>query len=352
MTIGYDWWYRTVSAVRYLDSVMDSISAGRSAAMIFPEKIPWEQDFVGAIRDRLRMYLDTRWLEVQSAAGVDSPGKFLMRSYLSKEDQELYWPPRHGSEAHFLGMSEHSPLHRRFLLLTDISAGKAPLWGAAVREYQEGFRAKFGENADCCIFILIIKCGFMQSAPELDVCRYSDYITDYDSLMFSMMRCSALQLSSGCRQYIAELASSLGDQQIELAGELAGYGEDLAKHPWRCAQEVFDRRGELYTEDRIRNAIWLAQIKVVYPKLEEERRGFITKYQKKLAAYMPLPNSLGEIITKPADLEIGQLFFIVNKHKFAGSDDFHRISSLRDVRNQLAHSSPMSYDMLTALNLV
>ena len=72
----------------------------------------------------------------------------------------------------------------------------------------------------------------------------------------------------------------------------------------------------------VETAVWKAQIKLVFPELEDFRRNLVQKYSDKIKNYLPITSSSGERIDKPSDVEIGQLFYIAGKGKFLNKNEF------------------------------
>ena len=88
------------------------------------------------------------------------------------------------------------------------------------------------------------------------------------------------------------------------------------------------------------------------PELEHFRRSMVRKYQSKLQSFLPMTDTLGERITDPGDLELGQIFYICRNAHFADKRDFDRLCSMRSARNLLAHGNAIPYDELKKLGIL
>ncbi len=81
--------------------------------------------------------------------------------------------------------------------------------------------------------------------------------------------------------------------------------------------------------------IWMAQLQVAFPLVEQERLEFITKWRQEIHDSLGRHNivQLFEKITEPEDLKIGTLAFMVNNGKIAIRNEAYkeRINFLREI---------------------
>ncbi len=110
-------------------------------------------------------------------------------------------------------------------------------------------------------------------------------------------------------------------------------------HPFR----IINKR------DFIKNKIWEAQLKVIFPLLEEERINLIEKHKEELE-YVLTSNEIlnrehGERIVNPYDLEIGVLDRMTNtpisknqnQLRLNSSKENNRLKLIHNLRNSIAH---------------
>ena len=74
--------------------------------------------------------------------------------------------------------------------------------------------------------------------------------------------------------------------------------------------------------------MWEAQIKIIFPKMEQFRSAFIRKHHEKLMGVMPVRNSNGETIYEPDELELGTLYFICNTKCHVEQKDYEKAAEL------------------------
>ena len=88
------------------------------------------------------------------------------------------------------------------------------------------------------------------------------------------------------------------------------------------------------------------QVRVLFPLIELERIKFIDYYYSEIQNVLDNEEirQYGEILTKPAEVEIGTLHFMVKTYKISmpSAEDRKRIETLRSYRNTIAHMGCLS----------
>ena len=89
--------------------------------------------------------------------------------------------------------------------------------------------------------------------------------------------------------------------------------------------------------------------------MENFRAELIRKYEIKLSRYLPIKSSNNDIVEKPSDLEIGQLYFICKENssqKITDRSEYEMLKKMREVRNTLAHWETLSYKQIKEINVL
>ena len=122
----------------------------------------------------------------------------------------------------------------------------------------------------------------------------------------------------------------------ELAGTDLECAERLSRDPLRRI---------LNSSDHPRERIWAAQVAVLLPLVERQRRWFLNAYQ----ALWQLPHVRKDRTTvrRLEDLEIGDLATQARSGRLLGVDR-DRLDWLRRVRNRLAHNAIVPWGTLTS----
>ena len=344
---GEVFWKRVPNAVRFLTDAVDELLCGKSVVMSFPSEVPWGDVMEDVLAENLAPYLDTRSFDRFRVQDVDRPGDFLLQRYFSERERQNYWPA-HGSVETFMAKNPNSPMHRRIICASEIRREHAMAWAASVSDY----RSHISDPDDAALFVLIASNADIPDSDIVAVLDYADYISDYDRLMLCMNLLAELNCSSLEKQYISELAVRMGGSCMEYAGQLAEHGKDLLCSPYTIFRSVFHNLPVDEAKELADQALWEAQIRIVYPELEHFRRDFIRKYQKKLANYLPIRDSSGENTTDVRDLELGQIYYICRNNHIAEKRDYDALCNMRDARNLIAHGNTIPYHDLKTLGIL
>lgn len=350
MTMGVTWWTGMVNAVRFLKHAENVLVEGKSVLLNFPSTPPWERILCQAVRENMSNLDFSRVFDEIDGSGVKDTGKYLFERYLMESEQNDYWEPTFGCYENYLAQQRGTKLNQRIVCVRGIASGDAPAWAQTVSTYHAAVQ-RDGEHA---VFLLLAQNASVHASESLACYSYTDYVSDYDCLMFCMTLLSAKHLGSLQKQYISEVAGNIANNNIEIAGALAQYGEALVKSPVAVVKEV--QQSQIWhmppTADDVNMAVWEAQIRMLFPKLEQFRRRFIDKYRKKLEQHLPIHSSDGERIESADDLELGHLYHLCKLHFLAEKEDFNQIYHMRAVRNRLAHWKPLTYEELHLNGLI
>lgn len=347
---GELWWRRLVNSARFLDDLKDALADDKSVLLLFDTDIPWLDIMTETLEQKLADANDNRTFDVLDVSKADDPGSYLMKRYCSKEEQKKYWPTTHGSPEKFLAQNNVTPLNKRYVCLTGIKPDDASKWTSSLSEYLENC-----ENVhEHGVFIIILEGVNVPVSKHLTAFRYDDYVTDYDCMMLCLTLVSDLKCSRAEKMYLCEVASNIAHNNVELAALLASRRTDLIQDPYKISAKVFEENEVKVTnlKERVRMAVWEAQIKLVFPKIENFRADLIRKYENKISRFLPIKSSNNDIVDKATDLEIGQLYFICRSQKIIDLPEFEMLKKMRDVRNTLAHWEALSYDQLTGINVI
>ena len=353
MTTGELWWNRLVNSVRFLDDIYDELMDEKSVLLLFDTDIPWQDIMIETIEQKLADRIDNRTLDTHDVSKVDSPGNYLMERYCSKDERKKYWPTTHGSPEKFLAQNRMTPMNKRFVCITGIKSDQTAKWVSSVKEYLENC----DQSQEHGIFILIGQGTGVAAAKQITAFRYSDYVTDYDCMMLCLTMVSDLSCSRAEKMYLCETASNIAHNHVEQAALLVSEKLSLIQDPVVTASEVYHENGIKVTniQETVRMAVWEAQIKLVFPKLENFRAGIIRRSEEKLQDYLPIRSSSNDIIARASDLEIGQLYYLCREHrvsKIVDNTELDMLRKMRDARNTLAHWETLSYDQLKELKMI
>jgi len=347
------WWSRLVNSVRFLDDIQDALTEYKSVLLLFDNDIPWQDIMIETIEARLNEHIDSKTFDVLDVSKVESPGQYLMERYCSKDERKKYWPTTHGSPEKFLAQNRATPLNKRYVCLTGVRPHKAADWVSSITEYLENCDS----TQEHGVFIIIVEGAGVSASKYLTAFKYSDYVTDYDCMMLCLTMVSDLSCSRAEKMYLCEVASNIAHNHVELAALLVSEKLKLLQNPTAVAESTYQENGIKVTnlQEVVRMAVWEAQIKLVFPKLENFRAEIIRKYEAKLQRFLPIRSSNNDKIDRAADLEIGQLFYVCKENrdsKITEYAEYEMIRKMRDARNTLAHWEILSYEQLKELGMI
>ena len=341
MFLGDIWWNQLPDSIHFYDSLKAELSAGMNVIYICKNPLPWLSSLYNKVQESLGEISSTKTLEHIRNENGCAPGKIILKKFCTDEIQANYWPGQ--SYAEYLASLDVTALNNKIIWVENINdAATAGSWIDFIKTYNKK-RPEGVENNQRAIFVLGCSGDY-----RLDVNK--DYITTctvpfdaFDKYMFCAMNTSDIKCSYYLKQYIAELAFNMGGDNLELCGELAIKGEELITTPNEIYKQVFQYFGKHpseYKKDEIlKSCIRVAQMKILFPVLEEKRLELIKKYREDLLCLLPVQDSLGEFVSIPENLEIGTLHHLYCRHNFRmDPKDQNSLFKYREIRNCIAHN--------------
>ena len=347
---GRIWWNRITNPAQFIEDTSDELISSESVILRLPEKLPWEEDFFESLRTSLEKYGSERTFKTVSAEGVTSPGDFLMEQFFTESERNKCWLPTYHTYENFMAQNSETVMNHRYVCVSNIEPGMVQDWVDSINSYLSSINDAKDERG---VFILIVRSSGEIEKGELKEYCYSSYVTDFDCLLFCQTLLSSQKLTTIQKEYISHLAFNIAGNDYELAGVFAGYGLELANHPYRTAEKVFADSGKKVTnlKEKVNSALWNAQIKVIFPRMENERRILVEKYYKDLKKCLPIKNINGDKIEDPLELEVGHIFMLANKRRFADWGDYRMLEIMKDARNALAHLEAISFTALEDMSI-
>ena len=334
------WWGQIGNSLRLLGRVTECLRDHKSAVLMMSMRFPWKERFYREIDIRRAPYGVNRRLKRIAWTGRGDPGQFVLTTLCPLDVQADYWPGQTYGE--YLGSRRNLAINDYDIWVTGVH-NKQDLtkWADFVTRYHAA--AKDAEP-HAAFFI-------EYDGPDMkpgSVERISCQVERYDCRVFCLEMAAELS-QAPLRDYLAELALSIGGRQPELCAALLEAGDRLLDDPISTARQVLDAARDSYgkpfparTETELNSAVWLAAVALLFPLMERYRIGFIERHKMELYRFLPISNSNGDEVTEPFDLEIGALCYIIANlrvHLFTPAE----VSGLRlcrRIRNQLAHNKP------------
>ncbi len=338
MSMDTYWWTHISGPSRYMQDIIDSLAECR---VLLLEEASYMDTFLQIMQERLRIY-DSN-LHIQSSFGRDWEGEEIGQALLREYAPESDYHPMDGSKMAYV--AQRNLLLHRLLIVRDIERNGR--WLNEVVEYAKHSTPHNG----IVILTYAGDCPQEHKRRGIAAPKLKSYITPYDMQLFAISCLSqSSRLSLYLRQYIAQLAARLAGSNPELCQNLAV--ELLVSEPHVLLDQMVCVHPEtqvlLSDKKRINYVIWEAQIQIVFPIIEQERRRWIEQYYNQLAALLPQKDEFNKPIDKPEDMELRHLryyFFdpFANTIPLVIRQNF---KLFYDARNDLAHLVPLDSKVL------
>lgn len=328
------WWKQLGSSIRLLDGILNPIRNERSVVLRLPVDLPWEDMFYQQAQEQLSVLHSNRMVRFLDCSGQE-PDQQVLEELCSEEVQTNYWPGQ--KVADYLAGLEHIPFHQMYIWVRGIaSPGMLEKWRSFAAQCRSADR-----TGPCALFILEYR---SKSRKESAADEVSYTVTGGDCLVFSLEAAAAYKEMP--TEYLAILAQCASGNDPELCGVLLQDPQALFQDPITFTEQVL-AQGHTSTgkgfasvpENLIRNRVWMAQINVLFSRLEAWRLQYIQDHRQKLEAWLPMTAENGAKIENPDDLEFGHLYYLTRQvYTRFDCDEVQNIALCRDIRNRLAHN--------------
>ena len=330
MRIEEIWWKNLTNPSGFAKKIICSVLEGRSSAVIYENDIPWKEDFIQNILFEVERESPSMKTNIHRISGYVEPDEYIMQKYCNREERSLYWGPRDHSKAKILSKSSKSTLKKSNVVIDLTNAENRDEWTGFVEEYT----SYFSDEEEHGVFLLLMKDTEFSGTDNIRCFNYSRYIHDFDVFMLCMTILSSQNCSIQRKKYISEIAVSLAEDNVVVAGELAEYKGSLPINVSRIAEKVFRENG-LSCDDiavKIKNALWEAQVKILFPIIEQFRSRFIETNYDKLRKYKLDSYKASNVF----ELEVGQLYHLCYSQGIL-KKELGFLEKVRNARNSLAH---------------
>jgi hypothetical protein len=284
---------------------------------------------------------------------VDDPGPYLLQEFCKPEKRAFYRPSK--TFAQFFAESDDIVLHARYIWVYVESLENLEKWTEFVSDYAK----KRGKNKETAVFILEWKGERVKvSKKGIKTLSFDDYINEYDRIVFSMLASSSVREEVRVKNYLAELASDIAGNDIELCAACLKDYKLFLKEPFKAVQHVIGNslrsNGEIFlfngTADDVKHYVWQAQIRTIYPLLEEFREIFVSKHESAIEKELPITSSYGEIYDDPKDVELGTLVFMADNGRLQlKPQSYFKLKRFKEARNKLSHLDVLTEDEIREL---
>lgn len=300
-------WARLPGPADFLQTLINLIMDGNSVVVVLPPEGPPDDWLAVEVADRVAREGGLRWEAVQSGdVDAANPQEFVRERMDDAGAADL-------------------------VLWVNATMADSP--GAAWVEQARQFSRQKDAPRICVALGIDHAPGGTGSGLEVNlrICRWSHFVTATDSRVLSEYRARRSELTA---EHVA-LRSALVEA---LAGADLAAAETLTR--LRVAEMLDPQR---YPSE----LIWKAQIAILFPIVEQERRRYLKNHRDRWQ--VPYKRQSGKTVQCVDNLEIRDLVHQAREFRFGVRDkEMRRLEWLRRVRNMLAHVEIVPWETLTS----
>lgn len=357
------WWDSITGPHTVVQQVAMSLMENKMVALKVPSDLPWRHSMRSEIQMTFNERTDVRDVIIESIDAVDDgldtadPGQFLLQRYASPSVRAGYRAKARKTIQSYL--SDWKVLRNRIIWIKGLDGETARKWFQFCREFTP-------RATETGLFLLEYHGDF--TPPEAKHFTYIDFhqfVSLYDVQLFnSFFLDEEQQYTNIWKRYIAVTAAALCETDAEVSEQLLLHTDFHTETILEGLQHVvdsgeLDKRGMEQNSrhplwylrngrpDELLRRVWTAQIQVLFPVIELERRNFVEKswdaIHESLEQYSV--KQFGTVLHDPAEVELGTLCYMMNYKTATGTRmlyipedaDRQRIHFLHSCRNKLAH---------------
>jgi len=341
------------NAFAFISDIVECLLSEKSIVLNCSGDFPWYSYMVRNIKEWVKQQNSTKRFEC--ASDVADPGAYLLKEFCKEGKRAEYRPSK--SYAKFFAESDDIVLHERYLWIKIRSKEQLEAWLKFVSEYIK----ERGKNKDIAVFILEwTGKGGVLAKKGIKICSFDEYLSEYDRFVFCTLAASAIRERSFIKNYLTELVANVVDNDIELCAQCLENYREFLRDPYVTIRRITDEKvrsdGSEFnfekSKSEVDHLIWLAQIRSVYPVLEEYREDFVQKNKMEIARQLPITSSYGEIYSNPEDVELGTLKFMADDGRMnLNQKEYDRLKISKEARNKLSHLTPLTLDEVKKLDV-
>lgn len=330
------WWEQLNSPSRFIRDAAETLSGGKSVVLCLPKHVPWLKTMREVFENRLRPN-GTLSVKIVDAKDISEPHKYVLNEFC--EDKDGFRPARKGAHAKFLATRTGISLNSSCIWIRNAAAAQIDAWLNFIVDYHGFLKGRRGG-------VFLLEAGedlnFVGKAG-VEVFSYAKRISDYDSFAFNIFIASEFGKDNHLmKQYLAELVSALTEGDVEFGAACITLGESFLREPDIAFENILstEKFSSPKTSEDIDRAIWMTQLKLIFPLVETFRRNFIKRYADRIKNTPPFYNA-------PEEVEIGHLYRQFNQRRWLlKGNDGDDLEFYREVRNKLAHLRILPFDEL------
>jgi len=281
----------------------------------------------------------------------DSPERYLIETFAGTEEKHMIRPMTNLPA--FVAGLQNNILHDSVIVAKTSSRQSAKTWKLFAEAY---LNERAGSNN--AKFVIDTK-NASELAEKLSKDKGSspvilhDFEGPFDNSLFYMEAVSSLNMDVFRKKYMIKLFEHICENDYELADRCAGLSrrEDFLTDPEKAVSNMFHNEDGTVSEnipEKMKQKIWLSQIELAFPMLEDLRITIIERCRKPLSNIRSIHSQTGELIKELQDVEYAQLYLFMHRLGLS-NEEMGIITFLRNIRNKLSHNKIVAFSEMERL---
>ena len=323
------WWEKNPGAERFIKQIVDIVNAEKSVVVGLPEAVPWRENaiehcFCYPCYDKGSSHSVVTITEL-----IRQPGEYFLDNYCKIEKRLDYRP--HISCARFLAESDMIVLNNKIIVYWAHNKDDCEVWIRFMDEYFQWFKG----NRQKPVFIVVAKENVedCRGIKGVSFVNFEHIVSVFDVYAFAVMASQGVSLNKYILHYMAVLLTEICGLDVELCARCIKYKSDFLRDP----KKILEKCGanDEVTKN-VRNKIYKAQLKTIFPAVEDARVRYVNQYKDKLINYLK---------REEADIEIKDVYFSIANGKICVPTEVcDEIYRFYKARNSIAHLDIVPYE--------
>lgn len=347
------WWKQITSARKFADIILESVFSYKGSILVLPEATPWYETLREEVESGITEKDPDRSLQY-----IQSPeknvGRFLMNKYCKEEKRAEYRPKPGYSEAVFLAKCTDIVMNTKIIWVTEIPRSAYDEWIVFLNDY---YKNAGDVRMPATIILETSDLELAQKAKKgINKIRFDENISQYDIFTFCALAIAETGSPQKIRPYLAELISIVCGCDVELCAECIRSWYSFCRQPYETIKKIqaesIRSNGKEFelrlSEAEVEYKIWEAQIRHVFPTIEQYRSAFVNRHKGQLVQLLPIESTFGEVYDDAEDIELGTLYYMAKSGIFniSKADEKKKLDEYRKMRNLLAHVKTLTFEQV------
>lgn len=341
------WWNQIKKARVFIEQIAESVLAGKSVVINFPDYIPWPSEMHESAENILREK-NPEYSLIELECPVDAPDQLMLERFCKRETRAKY--RKSVGAAKFLAALPESTLHSSYVWVRISSDEVLKSWTAFASDYIQN-TPKYKDKA-----AFIFETQGLKSISKTKGVKFIDWndsVDSYDVYTFCAVYSSEVGVPAYLRPYLVELASNISKYDVELGQACINAGMAFMHDPFLTLQGIRDTyvRSDgkpfqlCFEGDKLSSLVWESQLRTVFSIIEKYRSFYVSRNAKSISACLPTTDRDGREVRELKEVELGIIIKLVGEGNLSISlNDYEQIDFLRKKRNDLAHLTPIEFD--------